>query len=98
MTVPHTLIARIAAKPGHTESMKAELLKMLKPTHQEDGCVDYVLHQDNENPAVFWFYENWTSPEHLKAHTNTAHFRAMFDAITPLAEEVSLNEMTRLEG
>lgn len=39
--------------------MKAELEKLVDVTGVETGCLQYNLHQDNENPAHFLFYENW---------------------------------------
>lgn len=53
-----TIVARIEANPDKIELVKAELLKLIEPTLQEAGCIRYDLHQDNENPAVFIFYEN----------------------------------------
>ncbi len=58
-----TVVARIEAKPDKIALVKAELMKLIEPTLEEAGCVQYDLHQDNENPAVFLFYENWESRE-----------------------------------
>ena len=38
-------------------------LKLIDITRAEEGCINYDLHQDNENPAHFLFYENWKSRE-----------------------------------
>jgi len=39
----------------------------IKPTTGERGYVNYDLHQGVEDPAVFFFYENWEAVEDLDA-------------------------------
>jgi len=43
--------------PDKVEFVQAELLKLLEPIVKEAGCIQYDLHQDNENPAMFMYYE-----------------------------------------
>ena len=54
-----TIVANIKANSAKVELVKAELLKLVPITRSEAGCINYDLHQDNENPAHFVFYENW---------------------------------------
>ena len=56
-----TIVARILAKPEKRELVKSELLKLIDITRAEKGCINYDLHQDNENENLFLFYENWES-------------------------------------
>ena len=58
MTKPLTIVARIEAKSDKIELVKSELLKLIDLTLKESGCIQYDLHQDNNNPAIFLFYEN----------------------------------------
>jgi quinol monooxygenase YgiN len=53
-----TIIARIEAKTDKVDLVKNALLKLIAPTLQENSCLQYGLHQDNENKNVFIFYEN----------------------------------------
>ena len=73
-----TIIADIVAKDDAIELVKSELLKLIEPTRQEDGCLGYVLHQNNENPAHFTFYENWQSKEQLLTHLANSIRHAFF--------------------
>jgi len=41
-----TIVARIEAQPDQIELVKAELLKLIEPTLEEAGCIQYDLHQD----------------------------------------------------
>ena len=54
-----TIVAHIKAASEKVDFVKSELQKLIDVTRSEDGCVQYDLHQDNENPAHFMFYENW---------------------------------------
>ena len=54
-----TVVAKVTANSDAVETVKSELLKMIEPTRQEEGCIEYLLHQEIDNPAVFVFYENW---------------------------------------
>ena len=71
-----TIIASILAKKSQKELVKSEVLKLVEPTRKEKGCINYDLHQDNNNENLFIFHENWESEELLKAHTQSAHFIA----------------------
>lgn len=68
-----TIVANITAKPEHIALVKAELQKLIDVTRAEHGCINYDLHQDNENPAHFMFYENWQTRELWQTHMNNEH-------------------------
>jgi len=53
-----TIVANITAKSDKIEFVKGELEKLIDITRAEEGCLQYDLHQDNEKPAHFMFYEN----------------------------------------
>ncbi len=87
-----TVIARITAKPDKIEQTKQVLLGLLAPTRQEEGCINYDLHQNPDDARSFVFYENWTSRQALDQHLETPHlldFKAQFDEI--LSEEIDLS-------
>lgn len=93
---PLTILARILAKAEKQELVQAELLKLIEATRAEEGCINYDLHQDNENPNLFLFYENWTSRELWQKHMETAHLAAFKDATDGAIEELVINEMTNI--
>jgi len=92
-----TIVARIEANPDKVELVKAELLKLIEPTLKEAGCIQYDLHQDNENPAVFLFYENWENCELWQAHMNNTHLAEYMKATEGVVASFTLNEMTKLK-
>lgn len=89
-----TIVAKIEAKESSIELVKAELLKLIEPTRNEEGCLQYDLHQDNDNPAVFVFYENWENRELWQKHMNNARLAAYIEATEGAVESFSVNEMS----
>ena len=89
-----TIVATIEAVPEATELVRSELLKLVLPTRLEAGCLQYDLHQDNTNPAVFLFYENWESRELWQAHMNSDHIAEYAKATAGAVAAFNLNEMT----
>lgn len=91
-----TVVARLVAKKDSIDAVKSELLKLIEPTRKEQGCIEYRLHQDNADPAVFVFYENWESAISLEKHTVTDHYKAYVSAVDGLIEEKTVHKMTRI--
>jgi quinol monooxygenase YgiN len=92
-----TVVAKVIAKSESIETVKTELIKILAPTRQEEGCIEYNLHQDNENPALFIFYETWENLSCLENHMNTDHFKNFAHAVGSMVEEIVVHKMTHIE-
>jgi quinol monooxygenase YgiN len=74
-----TVVAEVSAKPGREEELKQLLLSIIDPVRREDGCIQYDLHVNTNEPGNFVFYENWKDSEALQRHATSAHmseFRA----------------------
>ncbi|QLE86561.1 antibiotic biosynthesis monooxygenase [Shewanella sp. Scap07] len=89
-----TIVANIIAKEAHIELVKAELLKLIDTTRKEPGCINYDLHQDNQSPAHFVFYENWQSRELWQTHMGNTHLQQYMAATEGAVASFVLNEMT----
>jgi len=92
-----TVVAKVTAKKDSVENVKGELLKLIAPTRKEEGCIEYNLHQDNEDPAVFVFYETWESLASLENHMNSDHFKNYVNAVGSMIEDKAVHKMTRIE-
>ena len=75
--------------------VKAELEKLVDITRTEQGCINYDLHQDNTNPAVFVFYENWESRQLWQEHMANQHLVDYMAATQGAVEDFNLKEMTK---
>lgn len=91
-----TIVANIVAKADKVDLVKTELLKLIDTTRAEAGCINYDLHQDNENPAHFMFYENWETRELWQTHMNNQHLADYMAATEGAVTSFVLNEMTKI--
>lgn len=91
-----TVVARIKSKPGAIDRVRAELVKLLKPTRREAGCILYDMHEDNQDPTLFIFYETWQSEALLEQHLASPHLNAYRAATDGLLEEFEVRRLTRV--
>lgn len=91
-----TIVANIHAKAGKVDLVKAELIKLIKPTLAEAGCINYDLHQDNDKPNHFVFYENWESRELWQNHMANQHLQDYLAAVEGAVESFTVNEMSQI--
>ncbi len=91
-----TIVANIITKADKIDLVKAELEKLIDITRAEEGCINYDLHQDNENPAHFLFYENWESRELWQSHMANEHLAAYLAATEGAVESFTVNEMSKI--
>ena len=89
-----TIVARIESRVDRIQLVKSELIKLIEPTRKEKGCIQYDLHQDHDNPAVFLFYENWESRELWQKHMSNDHLVAYGRATEGSVVKFTLNEMS----
>jgi quinol monooxygenase YgiN len=94
--MPLTIVARFRAQPGREALVEAELLKLVEPTREEAGCLQYDLHRDNDAPGHFLFFENWENRDLWQAHMGSAHIAAFKAATEGAVDEFVLFEMERI--
>jgi len=92
-----TIVAKIVAKLDKIELVKTELIKLIATTKKEEGCINYDLHQDNENPNLFLFFENWESRDLWQLHMNNTHLVAYVKATEGAIEQFDLLEMHKVD-
>lgn len=88
------VVAKVVAKADSVQELRAELLKLVEPTRKEQGCIEYTLHQDHGDPAVFLFYEKWQSQADLERHMASPHFQAYVAAVEGLVADKAVHLMT----
>ncbi len=91
-----TLVASTTAKSDKIDLVKAKLVKLLDITRAEAGCLRYDLHQQNENPTPFLFFENWESRDLWQAHMKARHRQDYLAATKGAVAELTLNETTQI--
>jgi quinol monooxygenase YgiN len=91
-----SIIAKVVVKTDKLELVKSELLKLVDATLLEEGCLNYDLHQDVDNPNVFMFYENWTDYDSWEQHMNSQNLDAYKKATEGCIKDLTLNKMVKL--
>ena len=81
-----TIMAFITAKAGMQPQVREVLLDLVAQTRKEKGCLNYNLHQSQDNPREFVMYENWESAADLDAHARSEHLQAFGKAAKGLLE------------
>ena len=92
-----TILAKITAMSGKEDFVRDALRGLIAPTLAETGCITYDLHEDNDTPGVFVFYETWETRELWQDHMKAPHLAAHSKATEGTVKSVELNEMTRLD-
>ncbi|BDD01072.1 putative quinol monooxygenase [Persicobacter psychrovividus] len=91
-----TIVAKILAEPTQVALVKSELLKLIDVTRAEAGCISYDLHQDNENPNLFLFFENWENRELWQEHMGNQHLKDYMAATEGAVAEFTIHEMSHI--
>ncbi|MEM7216402.1 MAG: putative quinol monooxygenase [Pseudomonadota bacterium] len=90
-----TGIAEIA--PGSIDVIKAAAQQMAVSSRAEQGCRKYAFYEDIEQPGRFRIYEEWETPEALRAHFTMPHMQA-FNAALGQVEILKLEIEQFLRG
>ena len=92
-----TVIAHMRAKPGKEDDLRQALTDLVQPTSQEEGFVNYDLHESLEQPGLFYLYENWESAEQLDAHLAAPHLQQFAGSLDDLVEGgLHINRLRRI--
>ena len=89
--MPIKVVALFTAKPGKTDELKEVLLGLIAPTHQEEGCIYYELHQDLDS-GEFAMLEEWESIEALAAHFETPHIQDALSKFESLIDNLDVRK------
>ena len=91
-----TVIARIKAKETAADYVRDACIKLLEPSRAERGCLLYDLHQDDEDPALFFFLESWTDHDALDDHGESQHVREFHTAVLDQIDDIEIRRMSKI--
>ncbi len=69
------VVGSFTAQAGQESEALEAFRALVEPTHAEDGCILYALHQGAEDPRRLAFLERWSSREALDAHLASPHIQ-----------------------
>ena len=73
------VVGSFKAEPGKEAEALQAFKDLVAPTHAEDGCILYALHQGADDPSQLAFIERWASREALDAHLKAPHIAALLE-------------------
>ncbi len=91
-----TILARVRAKEDKRDFVLEELQKLVAPTRAEEGCINYVLHQDIENDNQFFFVEHWEDHDLWQKHMDNDLLAAFKTATEGSLEEFVIHQLHEL--
>lgn len=71
----YAFILQAHTLPEKSQAFEDLFRTYLVPSRAEDGCVQYHMLRDVNDPTLFTFFEVWQSREHLAVHTALPHMR-----------------------
>lgn len=94
------LIAKMTAAEGKRDELVAACQKMIDyVTASEPGTEVYVLHTDNKNENVIWYYEMYADGDALKTHGGSDMMAAFGKEIAGLLDgRMELMRLTPVAG
>lgn len=70
-----TVIAHYRTDPARADDVRALLARHSQASTAEPGCLQFLAHQDADDPARFALYETYVDEAAFAAHRRTDHFR-----------------------
>lgn len=91
-----TIVATLTIKSDFQAPLMEQLKKLVDSSRAEEGCLQYDLHQDSQNPLVYIFIERWASQPILDVHNQSEHFVSFGQFAKGKIESLSINVMNKI--
>lgn len=93
------LVAHLAARAGHRETVIEHLRALAEDADGEAGTRLYLIHEDAEDPGSFTLYEYFDGPDAVADHNGGAALRALLEAASDvLRDGVTVRQLVPLFG
>jgi quinol monooxygenase YgiN len=70
--------------------------KLVEESIKEEGCMDYGLYHELDNPGILTMLEEWRDKSNLNEHLNSNHFKEIFPLLLEyLQKETEINMYTK---
>lgn len=80
------VVGSFTAQAGKEAEAVEAFESLVEPTHREEGCVLYALHQGVDDPRRLAFVERWASRESHSAHMSSPHVQGVLARAEELFE------------
>ena len=79
MSELHGFILHAQTKPEKAAAFEELFSGYVEASRSEDGCIEYHMLRDRQDPTLFIFYEIWQSKAHLDVHSALPHMASFFE-------------------
>jgi quinol monooxygenase YgiN len=70
------IVVGLKAKANKEDQLRRDLSDLVAPSQKEDGNISYELFEDQNEPGLFVFVEEWSSTEaRNKHHEHSPHIQ-----------------------
>ncbi len=76
----YALVGFAHAKPDRRDDLEKLLRSFVEPTRAEEGCLEYAVHADRDNPEIFVFYEVWRDKQDLDRHMTMPYLQNFWNS------------------
>ena len=73
----YVVAAKWRAHPGKADRLLEVIQEMTPPSRAEPGCVFYQAQRSEEDPNLFFLYEQYADEAGYEAHQETEHFNRL---------------------
>jgi quinol monooxygenase YgiN len=92
------VVGSFVAREGKEDEARAAFEALVQPTHAEDGCILYALHQGHDDPRKLAFVERWASVDAINAHLESDHIKELLARVDDLFAESDITIYDALPG
>ncbi|BAN47494.1 putative quinol monooxygenase [Metapseudomonas resinovorans] len=75
MTQAYGFILHAHSKAEKADEFEALFRAYVEPSRSEEGCIEYHMLRDAQDPSLFIFFEVWRSRADLEIHSALPHMR-----------------------
>jgi quinol monooxygenase YgiN len=81
-----SIIAKFSVNEGKVEQFLELITPLIEASNKEEGCIEYILHQEIENTNEYCLIEKWKDQAAVDFHNNTPHFKATVPKLMEIAK------------
>ena len=86
------VVAKNYVKPEKIQEFIVLCKRLVEESIKEEGCIDYGLYQELDNPGILTMLEEWHDKSNLDKHLKSNHFRETFPLLSEyLEKETEIN-------
>ncbi|MGL5069554.1 MAG: putative quinol monooxygenase [Sarcina sp.] len=92
-----SVIAKFDVKKDKVDEFLVHAKRLVEESRKEAVNVSYNLNRDVMEDNIFTFIEVWESPEGLKEHMNTKHFKEVIGAVDSLKNSLEIKTLKEVK-